>query len=179
MPTKSNNKGGRGGKRAGAGRKKKAVSDVIEEGFATSIEVIDLPNLVGVDVPKPHQYLSEKQRDGSKNFAEEIYFEIWEWLKKTGCSHLVQKGLVESYSMSMARYIQCEEANNKLGLLAKHPTTGQPIVSPYVNMSIQYQNQANRIWTDIFQIVKENCTQTISLGNPQEDMMEKLLRGAL
>ena len=31
MPTKSNNIGGRGGKRIGAGRKKKSVVEILEE----------------------------------------------------------------------------------------------------------------------------------------------------
>ena len=35
--------------------------------------------------------------------------------------------------------------------------------------------QANQIWNQIFQIVRENCSVEFQ-SNPQEDMMEKLLR---
>ena len=71
MPTKSNNTGGRGGARPGAGRKKSAVK-----------EKVDIPEVEGVDMPKPHEFLSAEQRDGSTLQAEEIYTETWEWLKK-------------------------------------------------------------------------------------------------
>lgn len=94
MPTKSNNIGGRGGKRSGAGRKKK----------------------------------------------------------------------------------HCEEMTNKLGFLSKHPTTGKPIPSPFINIGINYMNQSMKLWNEIFQIVRENCT-TEFIGNLEEnDLMEQLLR---
>ena len=37
-------------------------------------------------MPKPHEFLSAEQRDGSTLQAEEIYTETWEWLKKVGCA---------------------------------------------------------------------------------------------
>ena len=40
------------------------------------------PEVEGVDMPKPHEFLSAEQRDGSTLQAEEIYTETWEWLKK-------------------------------------------------------------------------------------------------
>lgn len=179
MPTKSNNTGGRGGKRAGAGRKKKATIDKINDSDNyIKLEVMDIPDFQGEDIPEPHQYLLDEQRDGNKLLAEEIYNDTWEWLKKCNCSHLVQKSIVEYYAMNAARYIQCETMNSKAGLLSKHPTTGSPIPSPFVNMAIQYMNQATRIWNDIFQIVKENCTIEISANNPQDTMMERLLKNS-
>ena len=78
--------------------------------------------------------------------------------------------------MSIARWIQCEEAISSFGFLAKHPTTGAPIQSPYVAMSQSFMKQANVSWMQIFQVVKENCTVDFSGPNPQDDMMERLLR---
>ena len=46
------------------------------------MEVLDIPEVEGVDMPKPHEFLSAEQRDGSTLQAEEIYTETWEWLKK-------------------------------------------------------------------------------------------------
>lgn len=46
------------------------------------LEVLDIPEVEGVDMPKPHEFLSAEQRDGSTLQAEEIYKETWEWLKK-------------------------------------------------------------------------------------------------
>ncbi len=84
MPTKSNNTGGRGGARPGAGRKKSAVKEKAENGNpgGRRLEVLDIPEVEGVDMPKPHEFLSAEQRDGSTLQAEEIYTETWEWLKR-------------------------------------------------------------------------------------------------
>lgn len=175
MPTKSNNVGGRGGARAGAGRKKKAVIDKIAEKNNQPIEVLDIPEVDGVEMPKPKDILSATQRDGKDFMAKEIYEETWQWLKKIGCHTVVSPQVIERYAMCAARWIQCEQMTNELGFLSKHPTTGKPIPSPFINIGINYMNQAVRSWNEIYQIVKENCTVDYSGKNPQDDLMEKLL----
>jgi hypothetical protein len=35
--------------------------------------------------------------------------------------------------------------------------------------------KTNRLWMEIFQIVKENCTGEYSGENPQDDVMKRLL----
>src|SRR5574344_2211840 len=136
MPTKSNNTGGRGGARIGAGRKKSAVKEKVENGNpgGRTLETLDIPEIEGAEMPKPHDFLSEKQRDGNELQAKEIYQETWEWLKKVGCAQKISPQLLERYSMCSARWIQCEELTNKLGLLSKHPTTQKPIPSPGRNI---------------------------------------------
>ena len=175
MPTKSNNVGGSGGARAGAGRKKKAVIDKITDKSNQPIEVLDIPEVDGVEMPKPKDILSATQRDGKNFMAKEIYEETWEWLKKIGCHTVVSPQVIERYAMCAARWIQCEQMTNELGFLSKHPTTGKPIPSPFINIGINYMNQAVRSWNEIYQIVKENCTVDYSGKNPQDDLMEKLL----
>ena len=175
MPTKSNNVGGRGGARAGAGRKKKAVIDKITDKSNQPIEVLDIPEVDGVEMPRPKDILSATQRDGKSFMAKEIYEETWEWLKKIGCHTVVSPQVIERYAMCAARWIQCEQMTNELGFLSKHPTTGKPIPSPFINIGINYMNQAVRSWNEIYQIVKENCTVDYSGKNPQDDLMEKLL----
>ena len=82
----------------------------------------------------------------------------------------------KSYAMCSARWIQCEEMTNRMGFLSKHPTTGKPIPSPFINIGINYMNQAVRLWNEIFQIVKENCSTEYGESTPQDDLMERLLR---
>lgn len=178
MPTKSNNTGGRGGARPGAGRKKSAVKEKADNGNpgGRALEILDIPEIEGVDMPKPHDFLSAEQRDGSELQAADIYKETWEWLKKVGCSQKVSSQLLERYAMASARWIQCEEMTSKLGFLSKHPTTQKPIPSPFINIGINYMNQAVRLWNEIFQIVKENCSTEYSDLVPQDDVMERLLR---
>jgi hypothetical protein len=84
------------------------------------------------------------------------------------------KEILKQYAQAFTRYIQCEEAISTYGLLGKHPTTGGAITSPFVQMSQSFQKQANLLWYEIFDIVKQNCT-TAFVGNPQNDIMEALL----
>ena len=116
MPTKSNNIGGRGGKRTGAGRKKKALTEKVESGNpgGRTLNVLDIPDVSGVDMPKPHDFLSAAQRDGGNFQAKEIYTETWEWLKTVRCHNVVSPQLLERYAMCAARWIQCEEMTNQL-----------------------------------------------------------------
>ncbi|CAC9936956.1 hypothetical protein PEPNEM18_01733 [Aedoeadaptatus nemausensis] len=141
------------------------------------IDAVDLPDgavLDGTDMPAPSDYLSAKQKNGIPLGADEIYKETWSWLKLRNCENLVNPRLLESYSQAFARYIQCEEAISQFGLLGKHPTTGGVIASPFVQMSSQFQKTANLLWYEIYDIVKENCTEVYE--DYGEDMMEKLLR---
>lgn len=177
MPTKSNNIGGRGGRRVGAGRKRKAVVEKASEGNpgGRPLSVLDIPELEGAEMPQPHEFLSATQKDGTQLQAKEIYAETWKWLKDVGVSSKVPSPLIERYAMSCARWIQCEEVTSKLGFLSKHPTTGKPIPSPFINIGINYMNQAVRLWNEIFQIVKENCSTEFDGVSPQNDLMERLL----
>lgn len=170
----------RGGARPGAGAKKKALSDKIAEGNPggrklTVIEFTNTADLEGQEMPEPNKMLEAIQKDGKALVAGEIFKNTWMWLNERGCASLVSPQLLERYAMSVARWIQCEEAVTEYGFLAKHPTTGNAIQSPYVAMGQNYMTQTNRLWFEIFQIVKENSTSEYKGVNPQDDMMERLL----
>lgn len=167
----------RGGSRVGSGRKSKALVDKISAGDpATVMELPDPPTFEGTDVPPMKEYLRAKQKNGKDLCASDVYEETWRWLKERGCERLVNIQLIEQYAMSVSRWIQCEEAISEYGFLAKHPTTGNAIASPYVSMSQQYMKQVNQIWYQIFQVVKENCSVEFGGNTPQDDVMERLLR---
>ena len=170
----------RGGARVGAGAKKKALTEKIAEGNPgkRKLTVIDFKptaDLEGQPMPKPSAMLSATQKDGKPLIASEVYETTWKWLSERGCASLVSPQLLERYAMSVARWIQCEEAITEYGFLAKHPTTGNAIQSPYVAMSQNFMSQTNRLWMEIFQIVKENCSSEYAGGTPQDDVMERLL----
>ena len=136
----------RGGSRVKAGTKPQSAVDKFQNGKEVHVMMNDIPDLEitditavelsegvlleGMDMPKPDDYLSTKQKDGKPLGADEIYKETWLWLKERKCEKLVNKRLIESYSQAFARYIQCEEAISTYGLLGKHPTTGGVITSP-------------------------------------------------
>lgn len=170
----------RGGARPNTGPKKKALADRIVEGKA-SVEdgTVVLPEPVeieGVDMPPIKEFLKAKQKNGKDMCAEEVYKSTYLWLKKRRCEKLVSTQLLEQYAMSVSRWVQCEEAISEFGFLAKHPTTGNAMQSPYVAMSQNYMKQVNQIWFQIYQVVKDNCSTDISGANPQDDLMERLLQ---
>lgn len=167
----------RGGARVGAGRKPKALADKIGEGRAAT--VIDLPapaHMEGADVPPVRDFLLLEQKNGKDLCAADVFAETWRWLAERGCERLVFKQLVEQYAMSVSRWIQCEECISEFGFLAKHPTTGNAIASPYVAMSRDYMKQTSQLWYQIFQVVRENCASAYAGATPQDDAMERLLR---
>ena len=174
--------GQRGPKHGSGGRPKRAIADKITDGNPgrRPLTVIDFgnsaANLEGQDMPKPSEFLSAKQKDGSTLCAAEIYENVWKWLLERGCATLISPQLIERYAMASARWIQCEEAISDFGFLAKHPTTGNAIQSPYVAMSQNFMSQTNRLWMEIYQIVKENCASEYSGATPMDDAMERLLR---
>lgn len=181
----------RGGRRVRAGDKPKPIAEKIQKGekvkllandipdlYYSQLEAVDLPEgacLEGIDMPKPSEYLYAKQKSGIPLGADSIYKETWQWLKERKCEKLVNKRLIESYAQAFARYIQCEEAISRYGMLGKHPTTGGVIASPFIQMSSSFQKTANLIWYEIYDIVKQNCTKIFE--EDSDDPMERLLRG--
>lgn len=165
----------RGGARIGAGRKPDPTSEKNLSSHIAEFEV-DASLNVDFDAPPPKDYLTAEQKGGGKLCSEQIYQETYKWLKFVGCEKIVARQLVENYSMAMARHIQCEEILSKFGLLAKHPTTGEPTTSPFVKMSVDYMKQASQLWYQIYAVVKEqNAKGQIGL-TAQSETMDKLLR---
>ena len=167
----------------GQGRKRKSVKEKAEAGNpgGRPLTVLDIPEPVGVadlegaDMPPVKEYMKAAQRNGEKLMAEEIYKEVWAWLKGLNCETIVSPQMIEHYAMAQARFVQVENAISEYGFLSKHPTTGAAITSPYIAMCTTFEKQAIIAWNQIFQVVKENCIKDFS-GLTPNDEMEKLLR---
>ena len=166
----------RGGARVGSGRKSKALSDKINNGLsATVMDLPDPENIDGEDVPPVKDFMKAAQKNGIALCAEDVFNSTYKWLKERGCERFVNSQLIEQYAMSVSRWVQCETCISEYGFLAKHPTTGAAITSPYVTMSQNYLKQVNQCWYQIYQIVKENCSVEYGGENPHDDLMERLL----
>ena len=166
----------RGGPRPGTGPKKKPLIDKINDGGADGEKILPQPaEIEGYDIPPVKDYLKAKQKSGKDLCAEDIFVATYKWLKNCGCEKLVTVQQIEQYAMSVSRWIQCEEAISEFGFLAKHPTTGNAIASPFVAMSRDYMKQVNATWFAIHQIVKENCSVDYGGATPHDDLMERLL----
>ena len=73
----------RGGARAGAGRKKKALVDKIQEGKKTTTPAFTALDLQGEDMPPVRDYMVASQKNGEKFIASDVYKDTWNWLKET------------------------------------------------------------------------------------------------
>lgn len=164
----------RGGRRVGAGRKPKSLIEKIDEGRDVDVLEGEKGKLKAYCSPEPEDYMRQKQKAGIDLHAERAFIEVCSWLKDRQCLELVNPYLIKQYAMSVARWAQCETALNEFGLLAKHPTTGAPIASPFQAMANSYLKQAESLWYSINQVVKENCSTPYS-GSPQDDLMAILL----
>jgi hypothetical protein len=120
------------------------------------VVVFPTADLTGEDMPPPQDYLAAKQKDGGGTIAVEVYGKTWRWLKERSCAHLIPPQVLENYAQTVGRWVQCEEAISAYGFLSKHPTTGAPIPSPFVSMSQSFMKQANSLWFQIYQIMREN-----------------------
>ena len=146
----------RGGARPGSGPKRKALTDKIANGTADGATVLQVSaELEGSDMPPVKDFMKAAQKGGEDFCAEEVYVDTWNWLKS-------------------CRWISVELFISETGYLARHPTTGNAIASPYVSMSRDYMKQVNQCWYQIYQIVRENCSAAYG-ASPQDDLMERLL----
>lgn len=109
-----------------------------------------------VEMPPVKEYLKEIQRDGSELNADEVLKETLEWLQSRGYKDVVSKQVLEQYAFSVARWIHIERLISKYGYIAKHPTTGTPIQSPYVVMAQTYMKQVIAIRGEINLLLKES-----------------------
>ena len=159
----------RGGTRIGAGRKSKSAEEKRLEGVENLPKKIK-NNQKKIKIPK---YLSAIQKDGTKTFARRIYRETYDWLKKNNCADLISAQLVENFAEVMARHIQAEGQISQSGFIIRQPTTGEPIATPLIKISLDYLKSAQQLWYQISQFAKENGTYTAA--DEPADMMERIL----
>ena len=164
----------RGGARPQTRHPKKSLADKISDGQASkSIRIKTSDGERKLEVP---EYLTETQfMDLPPLEADKVAKKLWDWLVLNGIEDKVSDDLIVFYSMSVARWIQCEKMVSRTGLLGKHPTTGGETTSPFVSMSREYMRQIQATWFNINQYVKDNLENAPLGKNPQEDMMESLL----
>ena len=162
----------RGGIRAGAGRKRKSLEEKILDGTAIFAEEKSKKNQPKIKPPK--KFLTAEQKNGEKLLSKKVYEETMNWLAERGCEGLLPAQLIEDYAQVVGRHIQCEDILSEYGLIAKHPTTGAPCVSPIFKMNSECIKQAQSLWTLIYSAVRDNAPQGI-LGEPADEM-EKLFR---
>lgn len=172
-----------GGRRQGAGRKKKEVIARILDGQATAMEMPHfsaISNLTGAEMPKPNEYLTKETRQvNTANRGKEIYEDLWNWLKERDCHLLVNPESLQQYALSLARCEQCENAIHEHGFLAKHPTTQMPCESPFVRIAQKYQKQAQGQWSAIEVNIAERLRYYVDKNAVSNDPLDIILNRAI
>ena len=164
----------RGGSRPKTGPLGKPLAERIADGQA--VRSIKLKSeKIERKIVLPDYLSAEQPNDVPPLDADKVAQKLWDWLTLNGIEDKVSEDLIVFYSMSVARWIQCEKLISQNGLLGKHPTTGVEMTSPYVQMSREYMRQIQATWWNINQYVRENLENAPLGKNPQEDMMETLL----
>lgn len=159
----------RGGMRIGAGKKREGILD----GTPFFNDKSTKPK-----VKSPKKYLTAEQADGGKLCSKKIYEEVMAWIIANGCEGLIPEQLIQDYAQITARHIQCEDYLSQYGLIAKHPTTGEPIISPFAKMNLDFVKLSSQLWYQIYATVKENAPRGLLVTEAPQDDMEKLFREA-
>jgi hypothetical protein len=104
---------GHGGARIGAGQKKKALIDKVNEGNPghcklTVIEFTDTANLSGETMPEPREYLSAPQKNGKELIAVDVFQKTWSWLHERGCAQYIPPQMLEQYAVLFLKWLMVE-----------------------------------------------------------------------
>ena len=166
------NSTGWGGRRPGAGRKKKnpgAAAVPVKKPVSRAPEPVKV-----TDLPPVAEYLKAEQVGGIPLRAEKIYIEVYSWLQARNCIEIVGGQLIEQYALNVARYLQCEEIVSRTGITAARGTGGT-MINPYVTAGQEYLKTANNIWLTIMQTVKEVSGSEFKATNPEDNILKELL----
>jgi hypothetical protein len=165
----------RGGARAGAGRKPKALAEKILEGNPGKrpIKVVEFYGVPASGELSPPDFLKIASKETAENYptADRIYTQVAAWLAGTGCANLVSPTLVEDFAINRRAFFECEYMNKRLGRI----TGGKR--SPYVDMAVQYAGLMRVAWDRIWNIVAQNTEKRFEGGGVADDAMERLLSG--
>ena len=163
-----------GGARAGAGRKKRPLTDKILEGNPgkREIKTVQFPktnnhlenhdsrNQVEYDARHAPDFLAQNGLECGDNVpsAKKIYTLLMAFIKSSGCERLISTNLVEDFAHLRRSYLECEYMNRTRGRIANGKR------SPYVTMAVDYNKQALAIYDRIWNIIAQNSEHPYENG---------------
>jgi hypothetical protein len=164
----------RGGARPGAGRKKKPLVEKILDGNPGKrpLTVVEFYGVPASGELTPPDFLKIASKETADNYptADEIFIQVAEWLKTTGCAHLISPTVIEDFAINRRAFFECECMNKRLGRIANGKR------SPYVDMAMQYAGLMRVAFDRIWSIIAQNTERRYE-GGSTDDIMERLLNG--
>ena len=169
---------GHGGKRVGAGRPRKSLSDKIYEGTDKKHKpkVLDIPSVDDIPAPEAPDFLrhmTARGIDDSVPNMEWVFNETVKFLEQTKCLHLISPLLISKFAMHTTRWLKHEDVVQRCIMVKdKH---GNLIANPLSDQALKYSKAADLVWMQIWDIVNQNSTSYFG-DNPQEEMMAFIIR---
>jgi hypothetical protein len=165
----------RGGARPGAGRKPKPLAEKILEGNPGKrpLKVVEFYGIPASGELTPPDFLKIASKETAETYptADMVFMQVSEWLKTTGCAHLISPTLIEDFALNRRAYFECEYMNKKMGRIANGKR------SPYVDMAVSYATLMRTAWDRIWNIIAQNTEKRFEGGGSADDAMERLLSG--
>lgn len=165
---------GHGGKRAGAGRKPKPLAEKMLDGNPGKRRpvVMNIP-ADGDFSTKAPEYLQEFPFFDGEPSIDGIYEQTAEWLKHTGCLHLINPAFLTEYALLKTRWLECEWMVGRQLILS---VGGGVEANPMAETGLKYLRAANEVWGRIWEIVAQNSATYLG-DDPNADIMAVLLKG--
>lgn len=164
----------KGGHRTNAGRKPKALTEKLLDGNPgrRDIKVNKFkPYCFEANNAKNHinlpEYIDMVSKEGGDTLpkAGEIYCFIAEFLKSSGCEHLIADFLLEDFAFLRRAYLECEYMNKKMGRIASQKR------SPYVVMAIDYHKEMMSVYSQIWNVISKNSEANYESKNNFFEML--------
>ena len=172
---------GHGGWRPNSGRKRKPLAEKILEGHPGKRKPQVLDIQPGEDTPVlkyPERIAYYTPRVPGQPTAQEIWHETVEFLKTTGCLHLIHPYIIEQYAVYAARAAEAERLLTKGMLVYETEPKSKDKLElkshPAIDASIKYATQADKYWGRIWDVVLQNSTKSYA-STPHDDLMQGLL----
>ena len=172
---------GHGGARPGSGRPRKPLADKLLEGNPgkRKPKVLDIAANKDNPVPEyPERLAYYPTRVSGQPSSQDIWHETVEFLKTTGCLHLINPAFIEEYALLKARFFEAERTISKtlLAYETKDDKKTKMIeANPAVDISLKYLRAADQVWAKIWDIVRQNSEKFYGT-TPNDDLMRGLLQ---
>jgi len=172
---------GHGGARPGSGRPRKPLAEKILEGHPgkRKPKVLDIAadsDTPVLEYPERLAFYPTRVASGSPS-SQDIWHETVEFLKTTGCLHLINPAFIEEYALLKARFYEAERLIGKSSLVydTKDEKKSKIIEThPAVDVSLKYLRAADLVWVKIWDIVRQNSEKAYG-STPNDDLMRGLL----
>jgi hypothetical protein len=168
----------RGGARPGAGRKPKALAEKVANGNPGG-RPLKRVEFAGQSAESKQAYMApdflklmDKGVPGIPSPVE-IFNETVDYLRPSGCLHLMPVLLLGDYVMAKYHLLIAQYTLSRTGIITQDDASKEVYITPFTEAMLKLQKNALSTWQPIWDIVSRN-SQTL-LDNPEEELMAYIM----